>query len=224
MNRTHLIFIDGLPGSGKSTTAKYIATHLQQCNIPSKWHVEEDADHPVHSRKFKQKYVGREDFAEKCLQSWYDFVHTVTQSNHIFILEGSIFQSTVRFLLEYDSNLRNIQIYFSEFENIVSKLNPLLIYFYQASVNEFLLKTIETRGREWHDKVTNYITNTPYAVCKNLQGIEGNIVFWESYKIICDDLFNASKLMKISIENSAGNWEVYYKEIIEYLNQNIIYR
>ncbi len=224
MNRTQLIFIDGLPGSGKSTTAKYITTHLQQCNIPSKWHVEEDADHPVHSRQFKKEYVSRNDFAEKCLQSWYNFAQTVTKSNHIIILEGSIFQSTVRFLLEYDSSIQSIQMYFSKFEDIISKLNPLLIYFYQSNVNEFLRKTIELRGSEWSNKVTNYITGTPYAIRNKLQGIEGNISFWESYRIICDDLFNTSKFTKMSIENSTGDWKVHYEKIIEYLNQNKIYR
>ncbi len=221
MDRIQLILVDGLPGSGKSTAAQFIAAHLQKSNIPSKWYIEEDADHPVHSRQFKRKHVSRNDFADKCLQNWYNFAQTVIKSNQIIILDGSIFQSSVRFLLEYDSSIHDIKMYFSKFEDIIFKLDPLLIYFYQSNVDAFLRKTIEMRGSEWSSKVENYITSTPYAIRNNLQGIEGHISFWESYRIICDDLFNTTKITKMSFENSARNWKSYYQEIKEYLNRNI---
>src|SRR6266849_3998050 len=44
---TRLIFVDGLPGSGKSTMAEYVAGELEQRGIPCRLLREREPDHPL---------------------------------------------------------------------------------------------------------------------------------------------------------------------------------
>ena len=47
MLNTKLILIEGLLGSGKSTTAEHLGTFLQQQGIDGRWYLEEDDPHPI---------------------------------------------------------------------------------------------------------------------------------------------------------------------------------
>ena len=42
-----LIFVEGVPGSGKSTTAQFIARRLARSGRPARWFYEEQAPNPV---------------------------------------------------------------------------------------------------------------------------------------------------------------------------------
>ena len=44
---TRVIFVDGLPGSGKSTTAEWIAVDLAARGLPCRLLREREADHPL---------------------------------------------------------------------------------------------------------------------------------------------------------------------------------
>jgi thymidylate kinase len=41
-----LIFVEGVPGSGKSTTAQFIARRLARSGRPARWFYEEQAPNP----------------------------------------------------------------------------------------------------------------------------------------------------------------------------------
>ena len=43
---TRIVFVDGLPGAGKSTTAEYVAGELEQRGIPCRLFPERETDHP----------------------------------------------------------------------------------------------------------------------------------------------------------------------------------
>src|SRR5690606_30063486 len=44
---TRIIFVEGIPGSGKSTVAQKLSFHLQSCGYKSRWHHENDRNHPA---------------------------------------------------------------------------------------------------------------------------------------------------------------------------------
>ena len=44
---TRMIFVDGLPGSGKSATAEYVASELERRGIPCRLLRERQTGHPL---------------------------------------------------------------------------------------------------------------------------------------------------------------------------------
>jgi hypothetical protein len=96
----HLIFIERVPDSGKSTLAKKICVAAVRVGYDAKWYLEESKNHPVHPATWRI-LKSQPNFAEACLRSWSNFVEQYQKRNTLHILEGSAFQSTVRFMMEH---------------------------------------------------------------------------------------------------------------------------
>jgi len=92
-----LLLIEGMPGSGKSTTAERLCDTLIESGIHSKWYREEEKAHPVHPR-IMRNYRNDKKYPVLCLKSWKKFVEDQKDHNVLHIMEGSAFQSTVRYM------------------------------------------------------------------------------------------------------------------------------
>ena len=201
---TKLLFIEGIPGSGKSTTAELLNNALVASGVDATWYREENKEHPVHPREIRN-HKHRNTYPTLCLESWRDFVKKESASNTLHIMEGSAFQSTVRHMMEYER--KNIMEYFNEFIKAVAPMNPALIYLRPTNALELSRLISKQRGKKWTTLVSEYETNVPYSVTNNLVGIEGMHVFWQKYAELCDTLFSAWIGDKDIIKFKPGEWE-----------------
>ena len=110
-----MIFVDGLPGSGKSTTAEYVAGELEQRGIPCRLLREREADHPLNvggdlhpsgrttgARLFAAYSV--RSFVEESRARWSVFVAEAMGSDRVNVLDSYPFQNSVRVLLQMDAD------------------------------------------------------------------------------------------------------------------------
>ena len=76
-----IIFVDGITGSGKSTTSSFITKQLNKNGIKAKWPTEHDEVHPLEDLK-KLENETDDDYAKRTLsdypQKWIDFVAKIT--------------------------------------------------------------------------------------------------------------------------------------------------
>ena len=100
---TRLILIEGLPGSGKTTTAEWICEWLRETGAAAEWFLETLHDHPVIDRP-TLKTPREPGYVDRCVSRWRAFADAVVDdpASPVQVLEGCFFQSTVRFLLEHD--------------------------------------------------------------------------------------------------------------------------
>lgn len=119
-------------------------------------------------------------------------------------MEGSAFQSSVRFLME--NNCDGIEKYFAEFVKQVQPLAPALIYLRPNDAFQNSRFISGFRGEKWSNKVSRYEMNTPYAINKNLVGLEGLHNFWDEYAKLCDSLLSLWTLPKLTIKFDCGDW------------------
>jgi hypothetical protein len=94
-----LWLIEGLPGTGKTTMAEQLCILARKSGLSAAWYLEESIDHPVHGRKLKEGRKNGDIFVKSCLEAWRAFADNSTKTPDIQILEGSAFQSTVRFMM-----------------------------------------------------------------------------------------------------------------------------
>lgn len=209
-----LILIEGLPGTGKTTLAKRLHQFALQSGHRSEWHLEEASDHPVHPHSLGA-FRSEGDYADRCLQSWQGFADAARSRNTLCILEGSAFQSTVRFLMEQER--QGIAEYVQRFEEIVRPLQPVLLYLRPEGASSHSRGVAVHRGPEWTTKVAAYLEQTPYARRRELRGEDGMHRFWASYAQLCDALVTHLTIPVSTIRMSPGREAHALSESVAFL-------
>jgi hypothetical protein len=93
-------------------------------------------------------------------------------------------------------------------------LNPTLVYLVQEDVDRALAQNFERRGPRFRDYVIRYTTDTPIARRRGWQGYQGMAMFWREFVALTDELFQRLYIRKCRIDNSAGNWEDYDRQVL----------
>ncbi|CAM3602426.1 hypothetical protein PALU110988_30205 [Paenibacillus lupini] len=94
-----LIIIDGMPGSGKTTSAQLVSDQLNNCGITNCCILEGQPNHPLFilDREFNVAEEHEADEFIRILQSKYrSFVQELLRASHeITIIESVFFQDTI---------------------------------------------------------------------------------------------------------------------------------
>jgi hypothetical protein len=278
MENTKLIIVEGIPGSGKTSTAQYIKDLLDKQGIKNELYNEGDLNHPADyeytacfnkiefgqlSNKFvdyvdileeKTEVVGDnffinyaklkqekgeslpeefykelnkfdvceglslERYHELTLLKWRSFAEKASREDKVYIFECCFIQNpAVVMLALHFADKQYIINHILDLEDIINKLNPKLIYFYQDSVRETIERVAEARDNGWINFVIKFIADSIYGARLNLSGFDGAVKFFEDRREVELEVFEKLSINKILLDNSEYNWNNRYKEIEEFL-------
>jgi hypothetical protein len=233
MRATKLIFVDGLPGTGKTTAATWLAARLQDTQLQADLYLEFQQGHPtnvggdlhpagdVSGDAFFAVYTP-EAFVEQSLQRWEAFVGAARESQAISVFDSCPYQNGARILLQMDASIGCIRAYAGQLEALVGPLQPLLVYFSHRDVETALQQfraICDRRGQAWTEYVIALVSHSPYGVSRHLQGFDGVMQFVRDYKLMSDMLVAESRLPRILLENCEQRWDGCYRQIEELLQR-----
>ena len=215
--KTKLIFVEGLPGSGKSTTAQFIWMQLQKHGVKCRWYYEEENPHPV--ALFDSSSVDKTATAmiPGALSRWKSFVLQAVHSDEIIIVESHLFQDNIFSLLEKDLDRPKILAFIHAITEACRCLEPVLIYLFQSDYSQTLRRICTHRGLIIERIYIALAEQSGFGQRKGVQGFPGWVQFWEAVKEITEQLFAELDIPKLAIENSAGRWHDYYRQICDFL-------
>lgn len=238
--KTNLIIVEGLPGSGKSTTAAFIAEELQKNGKQVVCVDEGVKEHPADYAEYDFPDFGTE--RKKILDKWRSFVEgcdkdTIYVFNCVY-LQNPMCETMMRFGMDEESS----KGYIAEITKVIKPLNPIIIYIDELDVKAAIDSVLGERGTDWLDAVIDYHVSQGYGKKNNLSGYEGYIKCLEERRIrehhileeldieyytISQDMraeefaelfssigWNApsTEQMRLAIENSTKSFIVRYKE------------
>lgn len=206
----NLILIEGIPGSGKSTLAEMLCDAALSRGESASWYLEESKDHPVHPHN-------GEHSPEYFLKQWKIFISSNIASDHLFILEGSLFQSTVRFMMEGNDEAA-ISEYFMQCQALLPKATSKLIYLRPPELLPHIDWVINHRGREWTRKVTKYLEGTSFCSSREWKGNSCMRDFWFYYANLCDSLVSETRFASRTIKSGVGYFEDQFRQALAYTN------
>jgi len=210
-------------GSGKSTTMRFVAKALEDAGRPA-LAVHERADpHPVRATDELQHWFEPwrestgEQLARSALSRWRSFVEEVRLGAAVPVLDGQLFHGDLTNLFLMEVSFDEIAAYCESLTELIGPLRPLVIYLRQESVERAVRTVCAERGETWVKYQVDWKLKGPYAVRRNLTGLEGLIALYQDYRIMTNALFDRLKLDKMVIENSKRDWTQYNQQVLERL-------
>ena len=209
-----LILVEGLTGSGKSTMAHFIARQLQYNGISASW-VHEGADpHPF----LIDLDTNIEDYLAGTREKWAAYFNQVRSAPDVKVLEACFFNNLLETVLAHKVGSQKILQFADELLVCIKPLNPTLIYLVQDDVDKALERNFKRRGDGFRNYVIEYATSTPLAVDSGWAGFAGMLLFWQAFVSLTDELFTRFPGRKLMIDNTAGDWEDYYRKVSNFLS------
>ncbi|WP_340645229.1 hypothetical protein [Phenylobacterium sp.] len=191
-----LWLVEGLPGSGKTTTARLLAEAANAQGRPARWWLEEARDHPVLPSALR-KTAAQSGFVDDVLRSFEAFLR---RENGVLILEGAAFQNTVRFLYANDAPRDQIATHVRAWSGIVAHAKPRFLLLGIDDPRAHYMDFVATRrGEAWMTKLIAYVEQTPLAQARGWTGMNGLVLFWTEYRDLCGDLFASLPFPKLQV-------------------------
>jgi len=208
MLKTKLILIEGLGGSGKTSTVGYLNDFLRQRNFDVTAIYERSDCHP----KFNfPRFV--ENYSERMLVEWSLFLEERERVGDLCLIEGHGWQPMAEFMYLAGYSSTAILDFCHKIEVIVHPLNPIVIYFAVDNVAAHLERIAQMRGREWIDFMEQRDVEH-----HGLDAFGGSLLnFWREWSTLQNEIFSRCFFPKLCVENPRDDWESTYETIRSFL-------
>ena len=161
-------------------------------------------------------------YKKVAIEKWENFVKKQKLSDEIVILDSSIFQFQIYTLILADVPLKELQEFIEALYNIISPLNPSLVYLYRENTESTIEFLIKDRGNAFLERIWERDKDQPYY--KNRpNGVDGYKMFLRDYGKYAKLLFDSFPFQKLPLEITQGKWEEYVNQLMKFLDIEYIH-
>ena len=194
-----LVFIEGVSGVGKTTTASLLRDELANTGVPCVCYAEGDSDNPLAA--FAGTYpppIPLDEFSETYVNCWRRFAEEQPERTYIF--DGTLLHHQVNDMLRmFSASDETIAHHLTVLLKIIQPLNPIVFYLASHDVAQRLQLARESREQ-----------TAPTSE---------KITFWENRKRV--DLFVLSRVPVDSfILNVDDGWDAALQRIAGHIMNN----
>jgi len=162
-----------------------------------------------------------ERYIEIAVEKWKSFVERQMSSDEIVILDSSIFQFQIYSFLLAEKSYEKLRNFIQKLLDIITPLNPMLVYFYRENTNDTIDFLIRDRGASFLERIWERDRNQPYYKDRP-SGSEGYKMFLLDYGEYANRLFNLIPFPKLALEITEGKWSKYQHSLLQFLDLSYI--
>ena len=211
MIATRLILIEGMPCSGKSTTARKLKRILSVRGIECQCFLEWAPDNPIFIGKIEvspEIIATTKSRAQNILRDWQDFTVRARERDIVSIIESRFWQTDAMYLYlsghpeqEAIESSRRIVC-------IIAELDPVLIYLAPKDIGQMLSQVTQAKnqawqkaGREglWQQWGDDVYEQQAWFTSRSLKGEDAIVRFFYEWAAIADALYEEVLFRKIKI-------------------------
>ena len=221
IQRPQILFIDGLPGSGKSTAAAEVGRRCPDSRI----FLESQSDHPL--------LVGVPDrmgaafgtihqvhtpdsFATVALLKLDAFLE-MAGSNVRYVFESHPLQSTVRVLFQLDAPETVILKFWSDLQDRLAPVEPWLLYLRERDPGQAMEAIFRERGVAWQSYVVEALSQSPWMKKRDLAGVAGLLEMFRHYSALNDELVDSWRFPRLALAARPESYEWRTNALIEWV-------
>ena len=209
--RPQILFIDGLPGAGKSMAAKAVGGSVSDSRV----FVESAPNHPLlvgtpdrMGAAFADIHEihSADSFAAAALGRLESFLEGAGH-DVLYVFESHPIQSTVRVLFQLDAPQTTISQFWSNLQDRLAMAQPRLIYFHERNPLQALKEINRKRGPTWESYLVEALEQSPWMRARALSGVEGADQMLVAYADLIDQLAELWRFPILKLPARPENYE-----------------
>ncbi len=218
-DKCRLLIFEGIMGSGKSTATRHFGETLTAAGLQVAAYTEAADPHPVRAADdladFFQPwmFIEASELAARARDKWGRYVEDRCADEVITIMDGQVFHGDLTNLFMMGMSSEDIAKHVSALMQVLTPLRPMIVYFRQHDLQQAIKMILDLRGASWMEYQLGWKLRSPYALQRQLSGVEGFISMYKDYRGLTDSLFEVVDCSKLAIETGGNQWEAHYKSI-----------
>ncbi len=200
-----LVLVEGLPGTGKSTTAQWVAHEMTRGGRPARWVYEGEVPHPVLGGERPPVSSWKAHLGHR-LAGWARFAAEVRSGDTATVVDSAYLQTSVFVTLRRGLDPDVIRTFMARVADIIRPLNPALVYFSEPDADTAFRRTCEARGMAWTLQHIGGCDASPWARARGASGMNGVLAYWREHAAICDTVVEQSALRTLTVEPTTRDW------------------
>jgi hypothetical protein len=212
-----LILVEGMSGSGKSTTSQWLNLTLGR-SFPTAWYPEDGEPGGLRCYYDPEKQ-SVEEYGNALVSRWSDFLTESFLEEGTWIVESALLQSPIHGLLLRDVDAATIEAIVGRILRVVSSVEPCLIFLRPDDPGEAIRRACRSRYEGLLEEYVQRIERSAFGTHRGLSGFEGLVTFWEQYARIGDVLVDRFEGRKVVVRSSGDNREPARRIIRDFLDR-----
>lgn len=224
INQCRLVVFEGIMGSSKSTATRRFSEKLAAAGSEVTTYTEAADPHPVRASDdlpdffMPWMHIDTAELGARVRDKWARFVADRLQDDFVTVMDGQLFHGDLTNLFMMEMARSEISDHMFDLMLVLAPLRPMVVYFRQRDLQHAVRTILEMRGPDWKEYQLGWKLRSPYAVRRQLAGVEGLISMYRDYRGLTDSLFEVLDCPKLAVETDDGEWAICYRKIDDALH------
>lgn len=210
-----LVMVEGIPGSGKSSTARFIALQLERNGYDTELFHESTFLHPI---ILEENIYDSVQWQSSYMSKWNQFLNDNAGKQSVFVFESVLFQSPIINLLHLDTDRAEIIRFIDDLLSSLFRVDCNLVYLYQQDAIVGINRMMAARGGDlWLKKTYEKFKHLPYYTNRGQSDKELHLTFLHDYSEIAGAVYSKCMINSMAIDNTTWDWSQDYRTIMDFL-------